>query len=43
MLFYSQAEATENVEGKVLRFHVIANSDSEKDQALKMKVKEKVI
>ena len=29
--------------GEVLRFHVLANSDSEKDQALKMRVKEAVI
>ena len=28
---------------EVFRFHVLANSDSEKDQALKMKVKERVI
>ena len=28
---------------EVFRFHVLANSDSEEDQALKMKVKEKVI
>lgn len=28
---------------EVFRFHVLANSDSEKDQALKMKVKENVI
>ena len=28
---------------EVLRFHVLANSDSEEDQALKMQVKEKVI
>lgn len=28
---------------EVLRFHVLANSDSEEDQALKMKVKETVI
>lgn len=34
-----QKEIAENV----LRFHVIANSDSEEDQALKMKVKEAVI
>ena len=38
-LLYSQADATENIEGKVLRFHVIANSDSEEDQALKYQVK----
>ncbi len=42
------AEAKENVVQKkmaeeVFRFHVLANSDSDKDQALKMKVKEKVI
>lgn len=29
--------------GEVLRFHVLANSDREKDQKLKMKVKERVI
>lgn len=29
--------------GEVLRFHVLANSDREKDQNLKMKVKERVI
>jgi len=29
--------------GEVFRFHVLANSDSERDQALKMKVKEAVI
>lgn len=29
--------------GEVLRFHVLANSDSKEDQALKMKVKEEVI
>lgn len=28
---------------KVLRFHVLANSDSEEDQALKLKVKEAVV
>ena len=38
-LLYSQVEATDHVEGKVLRFHVIANSDSEADQALKYQVK----
>lgn len=29
--------------GEVFRFHVLANSDSEEDQALKMQVKEKII
>lgn len=39
-IFYSQAGASSYIEGKVLRFHVIANSDSEEDQALKYKVKD---
>ena len=33
----------ENLAKEVFRFHVLANSDSERDQALKMQVKEKVI
>lgn len=33
----------ENIANKIIRFHVIANSDSEEDQALKMKVKEAVL
>ena len=33
----------EELAREVFRFHVLANSDSEKDQALKMKVKEEVI
>ena len=33
----------EHMAGVGLRFHVLANSDSEKDQALKMKVKEAVL
>lgn len=42
-VFYSQAGASSDIEGKVLRFHVIANSDSEKDQALKYKVKDTLV
>lgn len=41
-----QAEAVNYQKGmaeEILRFHVIANSDSEEDQALKMKVKEEVV
>ncbi|MBQ4530961.1 MAG: stage II sporulation protein R [Lachnospiraceae bacterium] len=41
-----QAEAVDYQKGmaeEILRFHVIANSDSEEDQALKMKVKEEVV
>ena len=33
----------EKLSGEVFRFHVIANSDSEEDQELKMKVKEAVV
>lgn len=33
----------DEVKDSVIRFHVIANSDSEKDQNLKLKVKDKVI
>ena len=36
-------EVQKKMADEVFRFHVLANSDSEKDQALKMKVKEKVI
>lgn len=42
----TQAKVTEvqkKMADEVFRFHVLANSDSEKDQALKMKVKEAVI
>lgn len=41
-----QVEAVDYQKGmaeEILRFHVIANSDSEEDQALKMKVKEEVV
>lgn len=33
----------EDVKDKLIRFHVLANSDSKEDQALKMKVKDSVI
>lgn len=36
-------QAKEGLAEEVLRFHVLANSDSEQDQALKMKVKEAVL
>lgn len=36
-------EVQKKMAGEVFRFHVLANSDSDKDQALKMKVKENVI
>lgn len=37
------AKAQQKLAGQVLRFHVLANSDSDEDQALKMKVKEAVL
>lgn len=42
-IFYGQAKAGSQIEGKVLRFHVIANSDSEADQALKYQVKDMLV
>ena len=36
-------EALAELSAEVLRFHVLANSDSEKDQKLKLKVKENVL
>ena len=35
-------EIQQEIAQKILRFHVLANSDSEEDQALKLKVKEGV-
>lgn len=36
-------EMLNSISGKLIRFHVIANSDSEEDQRLKLKVKDEVI
>lgn len=44
--YSTQAKAADyqkHMAQEILRFHVIANSDSEEDQALKMKVKEGVV
>ena len=38
-----KSQMQEDLAKEVFRFHVLANSDSEEDQALKMKVKENVI
>ena len=44
MLVEARAEeATENLAGQVLRFHVLADSDSLRDQQIKMQVKEEVV
>lgn len=37
------SETQRNIANKIIRFHVIANSDSEEDQNLKLSVKEAVI
>ncbi len=39
----ADADIQEGIARKVLRFHVIANSDSDEDQALKLKVKEALV
>ena len=36
------ADMQKSIAGKILRFHVLANSDSEEDQALKLKVRDAV-
>ena len=36
-------EKLENYKNKLIRFHVIANSDSEEDQNLKLKVRDGII
>ena len=43
MQLTAQAKTQEHLAQEVLRFHILANSDSEEDQALKMTVKEQVI
>lgn len=39
----SRAEIQHNIADEILRFHVLANSDSKEDQALKLKVKNQVV
>ncbi|MCI8372269.1 MAG: stage II sporulation protein R [Lachnospiraceae bacterium] len=39
----SEASLQEGIADKIIRFHVLANSDSEEDQQLKLKVKEHVV
>lgn len=36
-------ETQESMSSKIIRFHVLANSDSEEDQALKLKVRDQVL
>ena len=42
ILYTKQIRLQQNLAGKVLRFHVRANSDSEHDQQLKLKVRDAV-
>lgn len=39
----SNSKIVESISKKIIRFHVIANSDNEKDQALKLKVKDNIL
>ncbi len=39
----SKAEIQHNIANEIIRFHVLANSDTEEDQALKLKVKNAVV
>ena len=39
----SADELQEGIASKILRFHVIANSDSEEDQALKLEIKDVIV
>ena len=39
----SADELQEGIASKILRFHVIANSDSEEDQALKLEIKDAIV
>lgn len=39
----TQKLVLEDIQNEIIRFHVLANSDTEEDQALKLKVRDKVI
>lgn len=39
----SEEEIVENISSKIIRFHVIANSDSKEDQELKLKVRDEIL
>lgn len=39
---YQQREMAEEIAGKIIRFHILANSDSEEDQQLKLKVRDAI-
>lgn len=39
----ADSKMTEDISGKIIRFHVLANSDTKEDQELKLKVKDEII
>jgi len=39
---YQQHKMTEEIAGKIIRFHVLANSDSQEDQQLKLEVRDAI-
>ncbi len=39
---YQQHKMTEEIAGKIIRFHVLANSDTEEDQKLKLEVRDAI-
>lgn len=39
---YQQHKMTEEIADKIIRFHILANSDSEEDQQLKLKVRDAI-
>ena len=41
--FQPEASAADELSQKLLRFHVVANSDSQEDQAVKLQVKENIL
>ena len=43
LLFVPEKNYQQEISGKILRFHVIANSDSPEDQALKFQVRDRVL
>lgn len=42
-VFSGKELVLEDIQDKIIRFHVLANSDTEEDQALKLKVRDRVI
>lgn len=42
-IFNNEELILEDIQNEIIRFHVLANSDTEEDQALKLKVRDKVV